>query len=367
MSRGARIGVGVVAAVVGLNLLLSLLGSLSGGTPGGPAGSSYATGPSGLAAYAAVLARAGHPVAQLREAPHVALLEPAATYVLVDPASAPRPADLAALRRAVAAGAGLVLGGAAAGWVDAVVPGGPRWSRLAVGRVGALAPLPALAGVGAVEAPGAGSWLGGAALPVLGSPGRGLLAVARVGRGEAWLLANAAPLENAHLGQLDDAALALALAGARARPVVFLESYHGFGAATGVAAVPTRWWVGVGVLAFAALLLMLASGRRLGPPQADARELPPPRRAYVEALAGVLARTRALEESTASVRGRARDLLAARAGLAPGASDAALRGAALQLGLPPEELDALLVPVRSEAQALALGAAYVRLRRESRA
>src|SRR5206468_7355442 len=103
--------------------------------------------------------------------------------------------------------------------------------------------------------------------------------------------------------------------GPRRRPVVFLEGYHGYGAATGFAAIPARWWDGFGLLALATATLMLASGRRFGPPQANARALPPPRREYVESLGGVLARSRPREAAIQPVRARVHQLIAERAGL----------------------------------------------------
>jgi hypothetical protein len=54
--------------------------------PTGPRSSSYATVPDGLAAYADLLDRRGHPVTRLRRAPSEALPEPRGTIVLLDAA-----------------------------------------------------------------------------------------------------------------------------------------------------------------------------------------------------------------------------------------------------------------------------------------
>src|SRR5262249_54089451 len=169
----------------------------------------------------------------------------------------------------------------------------------------------------------------------LGDEERALLDAARVGAGRALLLANAAPLQNRRLDVADDAELGLALAGSPARPVVFLESYHGYGGGrpSGLAAVPRRWWAAFAVLGLATIALMLASGRRFGPPEAAERALPPPRRQFVESLGGVLARTRSREQAAEPVRAYARRRIAERAGLGAEATDAEVRAAAVGLGV----------------------------------
>src|SRR5207249_7350779 len=103
-----------------------------------------------------------------------------------------------------------------------------------------------------------------------------------VGRGRVALLADASPLQNRFLGEADDAALGLALAGPRKRPVAFVESVHGYGRASGVRAIPTSWRWALGGLVLAALVLIWARGRRLGPAERTTRDLPPPRRDYVD-------------------------------------------------------------------------------------
>src|SRR5262249_4600371 len=152
-------------------------------------------------------------------------------------------ADATVLRQFVAAGGRLVVGGPAGTWLRRIVPDAPAWSPAAPRKLAVLTPTPEIARVDRVDAPGSGSWSGGAALPVLGDEERALLDAARVGAGRALLLANAAPLQNRRLDVADDAELGLALAGSPARPVVFLESYHGYGggSSSGLAAVPRRW------------------------------------------------------------------------------------------------------------------------------
>jgi Domain of unknown function (DUF4350) len=364
VTRGWRIGLSILAVVVAVNVALRVLRSYTGGSPGGPTSSSYATRESGAAAYAELLARAGHRVERLRERPDEARLDPRETLVLLDPGFVAR-RDADALHRFLAGGGRLVLGGEGGRWLGRVVPSPPVWSPDRVGDLRALAPAPELAGVRRVETAGKGSWAEpGAAVPVLGGPVRALLDVAAVGRGRLLLLADASPLQNRLLGRADDAALGLGLAGPPARRVRFLESYHGYGRASGFAAIPGRWWAAFGLLLAAALALMLARGRRLGPPQAAGRELPPPRREYVESLGGVLARSRRRQAAIEPVRARARALVARRAALGSEPSDDELRQAAVRLGFPPEGLFPTGA-ADTDADVVAAGRALARAERES--
>jgi hypothetical protein len=102
---------------------------------------------------------------------------------------------------------------------------------------------------------------------------------------------------------------------------------------------------------------MVARGRRLGPPEPAARELPPPRRAYVDALAHSLGRTRRPGDAAAPVRARARRTIARRAGLPADAADDDVRAAALRLGLEEGEADAVL----GAGDPIAAGTALARL------
>jgi hypothetical protein len=146
-----------------------------------------------------------------------------------------------------------------------------------------------LAGTAALEAIGAGGPPRGEA------PER-----RRVGHGEALLLTDATPLRNRALGTGDHAALGLQLAGPPARRVAFVESVHGYHDARGLAALPARVRACLWLLGLAALAFLILRGRRLGPPEEQARRLPPARREHVEALAAALARTRDRDTLTAT-------------------------------------------------------------------
>src|SRR6185295_14690682 len=79
VSRGWKIGLGILAGLVAFDLALRALGNVTGGTPGGPRSSSYATGRSGLGAYAELLGKAGHPVSRSRGLPRSLRLGDGAT------------------------------------------------------------------------------------------------------------------------------------------------------------------------------------------------------------------------------------------------------------------------------------------------
>jgi hypothetical protein len=332
----------VVAGVVALNVLLVVLDRLTP-RPSGPESSSYATAPGGLAAYADLLRSAGHPVVRLRDVPAEAELDPAATVVVLDPESRSED-DAAALGDFVEAGGRLLAGGALpAAWLAELVDEEPDWSGAPRRRSVPLAPVPEVAGVATVRAAGPGSWVAtGEALPALGDGRGALLAVASVGRGRLVLLADASPLQNRLLGEADNAALGLALAGPPARPVTFVESVHGYGPASGIGAIPDDWLAALGGLVLAALVFMVARGRRLGPPELEGRELPPPRRDYVESLAAVLARTKRPADAAEPVRAEARARIARRSGLGADPNEDELREAGRRLGLGDAELAAVL-------------------------
>jgi hypothetical protein len=358
VTRRAWIVVGaIVGFVVVVNALLVIVDRLVE-EPSGPASSSYATAPHGLAAYADLLRRAGHPVVRLRDVPAEADLDSASTVVVLDPET-PDVADAKALRGFVEDGGRLLAGGALpSGWLDELVDAEPVWSGAPVRGSAPLAPLPETAGVTTVHAAGPGSWRStGEALPTVGDADRDLLAVASPARGRLLLLADASPLQNRLLDEADNAALGLALAGPKNRPVVFVESVHGYGPAAGVAAIPDRWLAVFGGLVLAVLVFMVARGRRLGPPESEDRALPPPRREYVESLAAVLARTTRPGDAAEPVRAEVRARIARRAGLGGEPEERELREAARRLGLSEPELAAVFGP----GDVIAAGRALARL------
>lgn len=290
---GARVALGALAVIVAVNLVAAGARTIVGGKrPGGPPSSSYATADDGLAAYAALLADHGHRVTRLRVPLDEARLDPSETLVLADPD------DLAveesdAVATFVASGGRLVAAGPGTGPVLRRLLGGDlAWSGAGTRRARSIVPVPETAAIGEVRATGGGSWRDAAAgLPVLGDDSRVLAVAADVDRGRVVALADASPLQNSMLAEAGNAAFGLAAAGEHGRPVRFAESVHGYGEAGGLGALPDRWVFAAFIGFFAVIVWMWSRGRRLGPPDEPMRDLPPPRRAYVDALAAVLART----------------------------------------------------------------------------
>jgi hypothetical protein len=326
--------------------------------PGGPAGSSYATAPEGAAAYAELLRRAGHPVRRLRTPLTERALDPGTTLVVLDAARIERD-EAVAIGHFVAAGGRLVAGGRAA-WLREVLAAPPAWAPSRRGRATVVVPVPETAGVTSVTAAAGGRWSRlGDALPVLATPAGVVAAVARSGDGRAVMLADSSPLHNRALARDDSAAFGVAAAGGTRRPVAFLETVHGYGEASGLAALPARALWAIAALALAALALVWSMARRLGPPEDEARILAPPRLDYVEAIASALASSgdrRGIAEAAARA---ARRRLVTRAGLQPDAGDAALRDAAARFGLDAAETAAVLD--RGTGDDLAAGRALAHL------
>lgn len=353
-----------IAGAAALVAVLNAAALAGGGRPGGAAApnSSYSAAPDGLGALADLLGDYGRTVERVRGPLHRARLDPAATLIVADPPAVDG-ATAAALRRFVSAGGRLVTGGHRPSWIERVVDDPPRWSPDPVATARPIVPLGAGSGPRTVRTAGLGSWSASAsALPVLGDDERILVAEAAAGRGTAVFVADLSPLHNRMLDRADNAALGLALAGDRSRPVLFAEGVHGYERATGLAAVPARWRWALAGLALAGAVFMWSRGRRLGPPEAAGRSLPPARRVYADALGSTLARTRRPAEALAPVRARIRELLSVRAGADAGDDDA-LRAAAGDLGISHEDAAAALGSSDGRAEIVATGRVLATLSR----
>jgi len=139
-----------------------------------------------------------------------------------------------------------------------------------------------------------------------------------------------------------------------------VESVHGYGTATGLGALPARFGWALILLALSGLLLIVARWPRMGPPEPPEEPMFPPRRAYVDALAATLARSRDRTSAVESVRSAARERLARRAALAPDADDAAWTKAARAAGLGQDEARAL-VGDAGDGDGIAVGRALAHL------
>lgn len=301
-SRRGRLRVlALCLALVCAFAALSLLGAFAG-RPGGPPSSSYSTSSQGVAAWAALLARTGRQVRQLRAPLSHALLSPGQTVVLLEP-DALLHSDGARLMAFVRSGGRLLYGSSEPeGTLHSLLYSPPTWSSGGstrfYGRLGGAAgtsgaTVGGAGPAGEVRTAGEGRWVSwsGYRAPLLGSGGGALLLERVTGKGTLALLGDVSPVQNRLLGTADNARLALDLAGPRAREVVFVESVHGYGQSRGLAALPLGWKFALCGLALAGVLWVLARGRRLGPPERIPAEPVPPRSAYADALAGLLRRT----------------------------------------------------------------------------
>jgi hypothetical protein len=359
-SRAARAGLAVLALVAAINIVSAVIDAVAP-SPSGPASSSFSTTSKGVAAWAALAEREGLRVRALRADPSAESLPGGGTVAVMD-AGELTGKEARALRAFAERGGRVVAGGRPGGWTRTLLAAEepPDWEDDGPETARALAAAPENEGVRQVRTAGDGRWpKAGRAERVLAGNEGTLLLVTPAGRGRIALLADSSPLQNRLLGDADNAALSLALSDRG--PLTFVESVHGYGPARGLAALPARFgWALIG-LALAALVFMVARGRRLGPPEPERRDLPPPRRAYVDALAATMARGKEREEAVAPVRAEARRRLARRAGLGPQAGEDAWQAAALAAGLQQDEARALDGRAEDDETVIATGRALAAL------
>jgi hypothetical protein len=340
-SREGRLAFGAVAIVVAVNLVTVAVDAFLP-SPDGPRSSSFATAPQGMAAWAELIERSGGEVRQLRERPSDDTLPAGGTVVMLDPESFTT-GQARALRRFAERGGRVIAGGAEpAGWLAELTGGEPpAWDDGGGPEARVLAPVPETGAAQRLRTAGAGHWeTAGGALPLAAGEEGPIALVQDVGEGRIVLLADTSPLQNRLLDEADNAALALSLGGPG--PVTFVETVHGYGTATGLAAIPARFGWALILLALSGVLLIVARWPRMGPPEPREEPLFPPRRAYVDALAATLARSRDTRAANESVRSAARERLARRAALSGDASDEAWAKAARAAGLADEEARALV-------------------------
>jgi hypothetical protein len=355
MTKGTRkwiwIAIGFVLVV---NLIALVIGSLAP-TPGGPTSSSFATGPDGAAAWAELLARSGYDVSASRAPLADEPLGPEATLVVLDPEGLDASAQTN-LVDFVSAGGRLIAGGSYAGWTEDLLPGS-RWSARPVRDASPLVVGFETAGVDQITTAGPGSFDDtGPALPLVGTGEGTVVALGRRGAGTIALVGDPTFLQNSNLARSDNAALAIGIAGPTNRPVVFAESVHGYTNATGLAALPAEWKWALGLAALAALVMIAARARRIGPPDEGGRDLAPPRAAYVESMAGILGRTNRPDQAF----GRLREEALARAHM----RDAPDPGRVMaQLDLTEGERRVLEFGVRTESDGVLAAKALAKMRK----
>jgi hypothetical protein len=350
----------LVVLVVAVNIALSLLDSSTrGADETAPRSSSLSTGRNGLAAYAELLRRNDRRTESLRGDLTDEVLDPNGTLVVLDPVDLDRDQDQV-IRRFVARGGRLLAGGSGAmGLLAVLFEDAPGWSIDGVRNAEPVGSAPEVEGLRSVRSAGTGSWEPGDTTAILAGGSRVLATVADVGRGRVVALADPSPLQNRLLGSADNAGFGLAAAG-DSGAVQFAEGLHGYGQESGLGAIPGRWQAALVGLMLAALLGVVAAGRRLGPPEDPDRTLPPPRREYVDAIASSLARTRRPAEALSPLQAAARERVARQAGLPPSASEPELRVAAARLGWSAVDIDSLFAPPRTDADIVATGNALAR-------
>jgi hypothetical protein len=128
-------------------------------------------------------------------------------------------------------------------------------------------------------------------------------------------------------------------------PVRFDELRHGFAAAPAsenptslLASLPERIRSTVLLLLPVLGVALIVYGRRFGPPEARQRQLAPPRRELVDAMAGLMTRMPEVSEAAAPVIARLRSTVVLRAGLPSGTPDESLIAASERIGVDPDRL-----------------------------
>jgi hypothetical protein len=361
-TRNVVVAVVVIVAVVLLaNLIAWALDNAVGGSePEGEPGSSYATTADGFAAYAQLLSDYGHPVRRVRGEVDPFAIDPAATLVVSSGGGTAfiEPGDVDGVAQFVANGGRVLLVELPpadiqdiTGATPTIVDGTSTYTdfRAELGDLREVRTDARAAYDRAAELEG-----------LAGEGGRILLAVTRTNE-DARLLADASPIENARIGEADNAAFGLALAGPAGAPVVFAEGVHGYGESRGLGALPARWKVALFVLGAAAIVYAWARGRRLGPPDQPTRTLPPARAAYVDAMAGTLERTSDAAAALAPLGAWCRDRIKAQAGLPVDADRDVIDAAARRIGLTDDEIVALWRPPAGPDDVLALGRVVARV------
>ncbi|MGO9027019.1 MAG: DUF4350 domain-containing protein [Acidimicrobiales bacterium] len=357
-----------LAALVAFELASSLVGGIVGKAPAGngPA-SSFSAAPAGVAAMAQLLAEHGHPVVRSTQPVADLAISGQSTLFVFDP-SGWAPADTSVVGRFVRSGGHVVLAGSPPGrGLLAAMFGAasvPRWHSPSSGTAIAVGSTSVVAGVGRVSSGDAGSIVPVGTVQAVLAGSHRVFAVASPapggGRPAAVYLASSTPFTNAALADRDNAVLALNLAGLSSGPVVFDEYDHGYGrTGGGLAGLPTWWRWGLALALATVVVWMISAARRFGPVEPASRRLAPPRVAYADALATVLAALpeERIIDSVEPLRTEARALLCRRAGRPVAAGDAEVVAAARAAQVPDRVVIATLDRPRSNQDIVALGSA----------
>lgn len=304
-TRGQRLVIGVLGAVIAVNVALVALGAVVDQRPSGPSSSPIGTGTGGLAAYASLLEDHGHAVTVDTDSLTPADLPVDATAILVNPIRLSAD-DSKVLSAHLDAGGRLVVVGPDTAEILAAVTGNQVVARstASVSRLHVWAPSAVTGRATSLAGDTGDRWASiGTLVPLAGDDDGGAFLVTGtvVGGGDGRIVGLAAdwPLTNANLGRADNAALGLALVEA-GRPAVFVDRTAA-PSGSGLAAIPTPWkWTALALVVVVAAGLW-AAGTRFGPPEPAARSLRPARREHVDAVAAGIARQGPPADPTAAL------------------------------------------------------------------
>jgi hypothetical protein len=320
----------VVIVLAGLLLVVGLFQSATESSPtDGPAGSTYSTADDGTAAFAALLEQNGYDVEHWRVPLTARPPQPTDVVVVINGNLLDIDDSTTLLAHLESGGRVVAIGST---WLAGMLESPPGEYET---TDEASRPLLPFAGFDSIsETTGNVVWSGtGSMLPVVGNRNGTLAAVQYIGQGQLVAISDASIVSNAGLSQVDNALLGVLAVGAPGPTVKFIEYLHGFEQPAGLAALPTRWKQALLVLALAGLVWLLSHAKRLGPPQQVERPLPPPRAAYVDAVAATLAASQS-DDATASLQHQI-DVELARRGADIGSS-ADVIDVAIRSGVDPE-------------------------------
>ena len=329
----------LIAVVVGINLTVWVASNFANeGSASGPDGSTYVTTPRGAAAVAGMLERLGTEIAQSRVPLDEYTLDPSQTLVLIDiGGSEYSAAELRQIESFMNDGGRVVVAGQAA-FVERIFLNPSQWQT---GGVPSATPTGDLAGAeGLVDVPlsGFGSFdVSASDSPVL-AQGTTVVGLTRqVGDGDFWWFADSRPFHNDGVGN-GDASVLVAVLLEGDGTVTFDEYRHGYSDQAGFwQLLSPRWRTALVLGSITALLALFAYGRRFGPAHDLHRRMPPGREEYLDAVAGILGRSRATGDALDVIRAEGRYQLRKRTG-----TEGEEAIAAADAGLTPTEVEALL-------------------------
>lgn len=338
--RNIEVLVGAVVAVAIVGWALAEFGRQQTGT--GPNGSGFVTDVNGTAALVELLDELGHQTV-LATAPLVALDDGGTLFVLEPGTDEYLDAEIDEIERWVEAGGRLVVSGRPhPAMTGPILP-----EDLRLGFRG-TSPTPVVAAVrgvdGDIETDGIRSVLTDEPFTTLaGDPPVAVLF--ERGEGEIVYVADGSVFHNARIEVNAPWVVSVVAEG----PARFDELRHGFAAAPAsenptslLASLPERIRSTVLLLLPVLGLALIVYGRRFGPPEARERELAPPRRELVDAMAGLMTRMPEVSEAAGPVLARLRSTVAQRSGLPTGSPDEHLIANAERIGIDPERLRAAL-------------------------